>query len=300
MSVAVGTSVSQGQTDRYVQLQLLRGNGGSGCPAPGLEEPVTTSETIMTAEDIARRGTILRGLVGSTVHGVTQDSHDDRDEMGVCIEPPEYVIGLAQFEQYEYRTQGVGSGRRSGPGDLDLCVYSLRKWTRLAAAGNPSIMLLLFTPELVSVNDAGHALRARKDMFLSRSAGYRFLGYLESQRQQIAGEKKHHTNRPELIEQYGFDTKAAYHMVRMGIQGIELLTTGMIELPIKEPNRTWLTDLRNGLHTKAEALDMAEGLAVSLRRLAEDRAVLPERANMSLINRWLVDIYQSEWDRRGF
>lgn len=255
---------------------------------------------MMTAELIAKRGTILRGLVGSTVHGVTQDAHDDRDEMGVAIEPPEYVVGLAQFEQYEYRTQGVGSGVRSGPGDLDLVVYSLRKWARLAAAGNPSIMLLLFTPELVTVNDAGYALRARKDMFLSRYAGYRFLGYLESQRQQIAGEKKVHTNRPELIEQYGFDTKAAYHMVRMGLQGIELLSTGTIELPIRKADRQWLTDLRNGKYTKAEALEVAEGYAAALKRLADGGADLPERVDMGVVNRWLVDIYQSEWDRRGF
>ena len=34
------------------------------------------------------------GLVASTVHGVTADSADDGDEMGICIEPPEYVAGL--------------------------------------------------------------------------------------------------------------------------------------------------------------------------------------------------------------
>jgi predicted nucleotidyltransferase len=254
----------------------------------------------VNAQEIAEKGLILRGLVGSTVHGVTVDAHDDRDEMGLTVEPPEYVIGLRQFEQYEYRTQGVGSGRRSGPGDLDYVCYGLRKWVRLAAAGNPSIMLLLFTPELVTVTDAGYALRDRKGMFLSRSAGFRFLGYLESQRQQIAGEKRVHTNRPELITEYGFDTKSAYHMVRMGLQGIELLTTGTIELPIKPMNRAWLTDLRNGLHTKAEALEMAGGLADILRSLADGGADLPEKADMAVINRWLVDVYQSEWDRRGY
>ncbi len=38
---------------------------------------------------VAEPNTILLGLVGSTVHGVTVDSADDRDEMGICIEPPE-------------------------------------------------------------------------------------------------------------------------------------------------------------------------------------------------------------------
>ena len=35
------------------------------------------------AREIAERGTILRSLVGSTVHGLANPGTDDRDEMGV-------------------------------------------------------------------------------------------------------------------------------------------------------------------------------------------------------------------------
>jgi hypothetical protein len=77
-----------------------------------------------TFATIAERGTILRCLVGSGVHGTAVEGQDDRDEMGICIEPPEYVIGLRSFEQYIFRTQPEGA--RSGHGDLDLIVYSLR------------------------------------------------------------------------------------------------------------------------------------------------------------------------------
>ncbi|WP_234353801.1 DNA polymerase beta superfamily protein [Gordonia iterans] len=42
---------------------------------------------------IAEPNTILRGQVGSGLHGVTTGA-DDRDEMGVCIEPRANVIGL--------------------------------------------------------------------------------------------------------------------------------------------------------------------------------------------------------------
>ncbi|MFH8979386.1 DNA polymerase beta superfamily protein, partial [Streptomyces sp. NPDC017890] len=92
---------------------------------------------------IADSNTVLRGQVGSGLHGVTT-GNDDRDEMGVCIEPPEFVIGVSKFEQYQYRTQPEGV--RSGAGDLDLVVYSLRKWARLAEAGNPTVLLLMFIP----------------------------------------------------------------------------------------------------------------------------------------------------------
>ena len=75
-----------------------------------------TRPNVDDAEDraVAEPNTILLGLVGSTVHGVTVESADDRDEMGICIEPPEYVAGLRLFQQWVYRTQPEGA--RSGPG----------------------------------------------------------------------------------------------------------------------------------------------------------------------------------------
>ncbi len=39
---------------------------------------------------------ILRTQVGSGVHGTAISGQDDRDEMGICLEPPEYVTGLAR------------------------------------------------------------------------------------------------------------------------------------------------------------------------------------------------------------
>jgi len=48
----------------------------------------------MPERDIALDNEILRGIVGSTSHGTAIEGQDDRDEMGVFVEPPEYVCGL--------------------------------------------------------------------------------------------------------------------------------------------------------------------------------------------------------------
>lgn len=251
-----------------------------------------------TKSDIATTGLLLLGQVGSGLHGVTTGA-DDRDEMGVCIEPPAYVIGNSAFEQHIYRTQP--DGVRSGPGDLDRVVYSLRKWARLAAQGNPTVLLLLFMPahEIVYNSAVGRDLQAHPERFLSRQVAARFSGYLVSQRNQLLGLKaKKHTNRPELIEQFGFDTKFAYHMIRLGLQGVELLTTGRITLPIPEPDRTWLTELRRGEHTKEAALDRAAELLDRLN-LLERTANLPAHPDRVRIDQWLTDVYHSEWERRG-
>src|SRR3954466_11784747 len=130
------------------------------------------------ARRIAEGGCILRAVVGSTVHGLSNPGTDDRDEMGVCIEPPEYVVGLRAFEHWVYRTQPEGVP--SGPGDLDLTIYGLRKYCRLAMKGSPTVLLLLFIDgEHVMVRTPlGAELQALAPAFVSRRAGRAFLGYL--------------------------------------------------------------------------------------------------------------------------
>ncbi len=78
--------------------------------------------------------TILRSSGGSTLHGLALDGTDDRAKMGVLVEPAATAIGLGRFEQVVYWTKPEGA--RSGPGDLDLVIYSLRKYVRLAPQGS--------------------------------------------------------------------------------------------------------------------------------------------------------------------
>ena len=243
---------------------------------------------------IAEQGTILRCQVGSGLHGTAVDGQDDRDEMGLCAEPAEYVTGLRRFEQYVFRTQPEGV--RSGPGDLDLIVYSLRKWMRLALTGNPTILLPLFVPdaEIVRITELGHELRANAGRIVSRRAGLRFAGYLRTQRKRMLdGDLR--VNRPELIEKYGFDTKYAMHMVRLGVQGVELLETGRMTLPIAEPWLTWLRDLRRGKHTQDEAVAAAAELEDRLDRLTRGASPLPEEPDSDWASQWLVHAYDVAW-----
>ncbi|MGW4483283.1 nucleotidyltransferase domain-containing protein [Amycolatopsis sp. NPDC004368] len=242
--------------------------------------------------DLAERGTILRCQVGSAVHGTSLDGQGDRDEMGLCVEPPEYVAGLRRFEQYVFRTQPQGV--RSGPDDLDLVGYSLRKWMRLAQNGNPTVLLPLFVPEqeIVRITGAGHELRANADRIVSRRAGAKFAGYFKSQRRRLVEAK---AARPELVEAHGFDTKYAMHMVRVGVQGVELLTTGRLTLPMADPWRTWLLDLRRGRHTQAEALAAAEELERELAALVGDGSPLPEGPDEAWADDFLVRAHLAYW-----
>src|ERR1700722_12462151 len=129
------------------------------------------------AESIAREGCILRGVVGSTVPGLSNPGPDDRDEMGVCVEPVEYIAGLRPFERWVLRTQPEGVP--SGPGDLDLTIYGLRKYCRMALKGSPTVLLLLFIDgeHVLERNRLGQELQALAPAFISKRAGRAFLGY---------------------------------------------------------------------------------------------------------------------------
>ena len=254
-----------------------------------------TPHTTEWHRKIAEDNLILLSQVGSGLHGVATDG-DDRDEMGICIEPPECVIGLKRFEQYEFRTQPVG--HRSGAGDLDKTIYSLRKYATLAATGNPTVLMILFAPEseLVTTHWPGRDLRERRDMFLSKEAGSRFMGYLNRQRARMLGELSQRTNRPELVEKHGYDTKFAYHALRLAIQGSELMEYGIITLPMKENDRQYLLNVRNGLIAKKDVL---EGLAEINHELicATTHSHLPDHPDYDKINEWLVQTHLDWWSR---
>jgi hypothetical protein len=81
--------------------------------------------------------------------------------------------------------------------------------------------------------------RLVRPQIVSKLAAERFLGYLNAQNAAMTGEAGAHTNRLELVAVHGYDTKYAMHALRPGLQGVELLTTGRITLPVPEPHRSY-------------------------------------------------------------
>ena len=283
--------------------------GGVGLPS-GFPHPHASEEARLLAE----RGLILRTQVGSGVHGTSISGQDDRDEMGICLEPPEFVTGLARvpngsdgngppvpFEQYERHTvwdQPGGLANRSGAGDLDVVIYSARKWARLALAGNPTVLLVLFVPEdeVVYRNEVGAELVDNAHRFVSKQAAQRFLGYLQAQKAAMTGEVGAHTNRPELVAIHGYDTKYAMHALRLGYQGIELLSTGRITLPVPDPHRAYLRSIRRGEVELNEVVEAVSAAEAELTRLKAS-STLPDEPDHRWVDAWLHRSHLRYWDQ---
>lgn len=247
-------------------------------------------EKVSPQHEDAMAREILRGVVGSTAHGINIAGQDDRDEMGVFVEGAAQVCGLQSFDHSIYRTQPEGA--RSGPGDLDQVMYSLRKFARLATAGNPTVLVLLWLPEYVTKTPPGDLLLAARQLFVSREAGKRFLGYLTGQKSSLQGERALKVQRPELVELYGFDTKFAMHALRLGYEGIEYMTEGRLTLPVDEPNLSVLRAVRQGQVSFPETMALIEDAE---KRLAALVQASRRQADRETIDQVLVKIHRAHW-----
>jgi hypothetical protein len=242
----------------------------------------------MTPEEIAAQGLVLLCTVGSEAHGLALPGYEDHDEMGVCIEPPVYVIGHERFEQHVWRSQPEGV--RSQHGDTDRVVYSLRKWTMLAQKGNPSALVLLFSPDPLVTSETGMALRGHADWFASKRALRAFLGYQTRQRERLTGAR---------VDTYGYDTKYAMHMLRLGYQGVEYGSSGLLQLPMHGEVRDTLLAVRRGQVSMQAAVNESLRLSDEIERLIATGG-LPDDPEYDRINNWLVEAYHEYWQKEGW
>jgi predicted nucleotidyltransferase len=118
--------------------------------------------------------TIFLTRAGSHAYGLAAPE-SDLDVRGVAIPPKAYFLGFAhRFEQAE----------ATAP---DLIIYDIRKFFTLAAAGNPSIVELLWTEaeDHLQLTTLGHRLLEQRALFLSRKVKQTFSGYATAQLKRI-------------------------------------------------------------------------------------------------------------------
>jgi uncharacterized protein len=230
-------------------------------------------------------------LAGSRLYGM-DTPESDYDYVGALIEPAEYRLGLKKnanqhgFEQHMFKGD-----------DHEGSIYSLWKLVQMFAEGNPTILCLMFADPLV--DEFGICTDKFRKMVSSRKSGHRFMKYMEAQRKSMIGERAKHVTRLQLIEDYGFDTKFAAHLIRLGYQGCEFLSTGKITLPMPDESLTAgcllnVLDVRYGKWSMAQVISESEALQARMEALLATTE-LPEEPDWDRLSEWLTDWYRGRY-----
>lgn len=196
-------------------------------------------------------------IMGSIAYGVSSDI-SDMDIYGFCIPPKDDVFPhlrgeifgfgkqIQRFEQY----QEHHIVDKETLQEYDFSIYSIVKYFQLCMENNPNMCDSLFVPQrcVLYTSKIGQMVRENRKLFLHKGSYKKFLGYAYAQLHKI--DTKANASNPKRqasIEEFGFDVKFAYHVVRLALEAEQILIEHDLDL---EKNREILKAIRRGNWTK--------------------------------------------------
>ena len=244
-------------------------------------------------------------IMGSVAYGVSSDT-SDMDVYGWAIPPRDEVfphlrgeiIGFGRpskrFEVYQEHHIVDGDALAGRGRSHDLAIFGIVKFFALAMENNPNVLDSLFTTTecVLHSTRVGNLVRENRKLFLHKGAWAKFKGYAYSQLHKIAI-KEPQGIRAGLVEAHGYDTKFAYHVVRLIGEVEQILVEGDIDL---QRDRELLKAIRRGEWTEPRLRQwFADKEAQLERTYAESslRATPDEAGIKALLLECLEDHYGS-------
>jgi predicted nucleotidyltransferase len=216
---------------------------------------------------------IILGLQGSRSLGLNKTNDADYDYRGVFVETDENLLGLRSKKE----TIEIGDSKDD---NMDLVLHEVRKFFDLCLKGNPSVLSLLFLPEYNIRENYGNMIIENREIFLGEKpirkayGGYALSQILYLKRNHKFGKGK---NTEDKIK------KHLRHCFRLFDQGQELLETGDISFPLKDPDK----------YIKISEMNETEVTKLFAERNEEFmncKSILPEYSNEDLVNLLLLKI----------
>jgi predicted nucleotidyltransferase len=234
-------------------------------------------------------------MMGSVAYGVSSDT-SDCDVYGFCMPPKDvvfphlsgYVHGFStqvpSFDQYQQHHILEKDTRK----EWDLQIYSIIKYFRLCMDCNPNMIDSLFTESnmVMTRTKIAQMVRDKRKVFLSKKAWHRFRGYAHSQLAKLkVKDPDPSSRRYDMVKQYGYDVKFAYHVVRLIDEVEQILEHQDIDLM---RDRERLKAIRRGewkLEDLQEWFTKKEKSMISLY----EGSKLPDRPREQEIRQLLLD-----------
>jgi predicted nucleotidyltransferase len=242
-------------------------------------------------------------IMGSQAYGVSNDASDE-DIYGWAI-PPKYMIfpntighidgfGPApeRFDQFQqHHVNDALTGKQ-----YDFVIYNVVKYMSLVLENNPNMIDSLFVPNncVMHITQAGSIIRDNRKSFLHKGVYAKFRGYAHSQVHKMHIKKPNantSSKRSADIEHNGFDTKFAYHIVRLLHECEQILTYQDLDL---QKSKAVLKAIRNGEVDYKTVLQMIDMLFISCEQ-AYQKTKLPDGPDWKHAQQLLMDVLESHY-----
>lgn len=231
------------------------------------------------------------GSISHGTHNPDPESIDDIDVMGAAVPSPDYYFGFEKFGSRD--TMEIKEGR------FDIVLYEARKFIGLLAKGNPNVIGTLFLkPEFyLLVTHEGEMLVRERSRFLTQNLVHSMLGYANDQLRRVDKSLKLNpaykgymgAKRKKLVEEYGYDTKYASHLIRLLRMCREFIETRELNV-YRDKDFQNLRDIKTGKYK----FEYVEREAANLFRECSERlymiADLPVAPNKDFLNELAVRI----------
>jgi uncharacterized protein len=242
-------------------------------------------------------------IMGSVAYGVSSDT-SDVDVYAWAIPPKEDIFPhlrgeipgfghqrkrFEQFQDHHVRDPDAlgGHGRT-----YDLTVFGIVKFFALAMDSNPNVLDSLFTPATCVLHSTrvGNLVREHRRLFLHRGAWPKFKGYAYSQLHKLAI-KEPTGKRKEMVAAHGYDTKFAYHVVRLLGEVEQIIVEGDIDL---QRDNERLKAIRRGEWTEARLRQWAADKEADLER-AYAASQLPPKPDEDKLKELLLNCLEEHY-----
>lgn len=153
---------------------------------------------------------------------------------------------------------------------VDLTIYSIVRFFDLCLQNNPNMIDSLFVPDkaITFIDPIGQLVRDNRQRFLHKGCWHKFKGYAYSQLHKMQIKTPDPGSKREAnFKKYGFDTKFAYHVVRLMLEVEEILEHGTLTL---DKNVKILQDIRQGLVSEQEIHELFALKERELEKLYQD------------------------------
>ncbi|NQZ10691.1 MAG: nucleotidyltransferase domain-containing protein [Algicola sp.] len=236
-------------------------------------------------------------VMGSVAYGVNTDA-SDFDLYGFAIAAKEDCFphlrgevpgfdpcepGFQHYQKHHIQDAQANGGKGR---EYDVTVYAIAKYFRLLSENNPNIIDSLFVPHncVLHCTPIGAMVRDRRTLFLHKGCWPKFKGYAYGQIKKIRS-KTPVGKRKAIVDEFGYDVKFAYHVVRLLNEVEQIMLEHDLDL---QRNAEQLKAIRRGEWT----LDRLEQFFVQKEQHLEtlySNCDLPAKPPMDAIRQLLLD-----------